>query len=94
MRNQNPNADLRPCTDGYAMTSDGWKLGIKRFRPARPDPNKRPVVLCHGLGLNGTFWTITDDHLPYQLASRGAMRSSWSTCGAQAPVAGWARSAT
>jgi lysosomal acid lipase/cholesteryl ester hydrolase len=28
-------------------------------------------VLCHGLGLNATFWTITDDHLPYQLTARG-----------------------
>jgi pimeloyl-ACP methyl ester carboxylesterase len=29
------------------------------------------VVLCHGLGLNATFWTITDDHLPGQLLARG-----------------------
>jgi pimeloyl-ACP methyl ester carboxylesterase len=28
-------------------------------------------VLCHGLGLNATFWTITDDHLPSQLTARG-----------------------
>ena len=34
-------------------------------------PNKFPVILCHGLGLNATFWTITDDHLPSQLTSRG-----------------------
>ncbi len=71
MRNQNSNPDLRPCTDGFATTRDGWKLGIKHFRPIAPDPSKHPVVLCHGLGLNGTFWTITDDHLPYQLAARG-----------------------
>lgn len=63
--------DLRPCTDGYAYTDDGWKLGIKRYRPRHPDPGKLPVVLCHGLGLNGTFWTITDNHLPGQLAERG-----------------------
>ncbi len=71
MRQRAVCEDLRPCTDGYAETDDGWRLGIKRFRPARPDPGKLPVVLCHGLGLNGTFWTITDDHLPGQLASRG-----------------------
>jgi pimeloyl-ACP methyl ester carboxylesterase len=28
-------------------------------------------VLCHGLGLNATFWTITDRHLPEQLLERG-----------------------
>jgi len=71
MRERSSLPDLRPCTDGYAVTDDGWRLGIKRFRPARPDPGKLPVVLCHGLGLNGTFWTITEDHLPGQLAARG-----------------------
>lgn len=66
-----PDPYHRPCTDGYAMTADGWRLGIRRVRPMHPDPGKLPVVLCHGLGLNGTFWTITDAHLPSQLAARG-----------------------
>ncbi len=61
----------RPCAEGFARTVDGWKLGIRRVRPFNPDPGKLPVVLCHGLGLNGTFWTITDDHLPAQLAANG-----------------------
>lgn len=61
----------RPCAEGYATTDDGWKLGIRRVRPTNPDPGKLPVVLCHGLGLNGTFWTITDNHLPAQLAANG-----------------------
>ena len=46
-------------------------LGMRRIRPSNPDSKKLPVVLCHGLGLNGTFWTITDDHLPGQLAAQG-----------------------
>jgi pimeloyl-ACP methyl ester carboxylesterase len=71
LRHHNPNVDLRPCTDGFAITDDGWKLGVKHYRPAAPDPGKNPVVLAHGLGLNGTFWTITDDHLPSQLVERG-----------------------
>src|SRR4051794_5679180 len=71
MRRNAWSADLRPCSDSYATTADGWKLGVRRFRPEHPDPGKLPVVLCHGLGLNGTFWTITDDHLPGQLAARG-----------------------
>ena len=78
MRRNAPSPDLRPCAEGFAPTLDGWKLGMRRIRPARPDPGKLPVVLCHGLGLNGTFWTITDDHLPGQLAAR-ATRSSSST---------------
>lgn len=63
--------DLRPCTDGYAITDDGWRLGVRHYAPDQPDPNKYPVVLCHGLGLNGTFWTITEDHLPKQLNAAG-----------------------
>lgn len=71
MRDHASNLNLRPCTDGYATTDDGWKLGVRHYHPQRPDPLKHPVVLCHGLGLNGTFWTITDDNLPKQLTERG-----------------------
>jgi pimeloyl-ACP methyl ester carboxylesterase len=71
MRNNAPSADLCPCGDAFVTTRDGWMLGVRRIRPPVPDPNKLPVVLCHGLGLNATFWTITDDHLPEQLAARG-----------------------
>ena len=63
--------DLRPCRDGFATTADGWRLGVRHLRPEEPDPGKLPVVLCHGLGLNATFWTITDRHLPEQLLERG-----------------------
>jgi pimeloyl-ACP methyl ester carboxylesterase len=63
--------DLRPCTDDFAYTRDGWRLGVRHYRAQNADPGKLPVVLCHGLGLNATFWTITDNHLPYQLAMRG-----------------------
>ncbi|HEX8203874.1 MAG TPA: alpha/beta fold hydrolase [Isosphaeraceae bacterium] len=71
MRRAARDPDLRPCADGFAETADGWRLGIRHIPPRCPDPGKDPVVLCHGLGLNGTFWTITDDHLPGQLAARG-----------------------
>jgi pimeloyl-ACP methyl ester carboxylesterase len=71
MRRNVSNRDLRPCTDDYAYTRDGWRLGIRHYHPCRPDPAKLPVVLCHGLGLNATFWTLTDDHLPAQLTARG-----------------------
>ena len=73
MRRNAASPDLRPCTDAYIDTADGWRLGVRRLKPAVPDPDKLPVVLCHGLGLNGTFWTITDPrtHLPAQLLARG-----------------------
>lgn len=71
MRRNASSPDLRPCTDGFAYTKDGWRLGVRHYPPREPDPNKLPVVLCHGLGLNATFWTITDDHLPSQLTRHG-----------------------
>ncbi len=73
MRRNASSPELRPCTDSYVETADGWRLGVRHLKPERPDPSKLPVVLCHGLGLNGTFWTITDPrtHLPAQLVARG-----------------------
>src|SRR5262245_11554282 len=71
MRRNGPSPDLRPGSDGYAYTADGRQLGVRHLRPVHPDPGKLPVVLCHGLGLNATFWTITDNHLPDQLLARG-----------------------
>jgi len=71
MRRNAPSADLRPCTDGYAYTADGWRLGVRHYRSPNPDPGKLPVVLSHGLGLNATFWTITENHLASQLTARG-----------------------
>jgi len=71
MRQNAPSADLRPCTDGYAYTKDGWRLGVRHYRPEHPDPGKLPVILGHGLGLNATFWTLIDNHLPAQLCERG-----------------------
>jgi len=73
MRLHAPSPDLRPCSDGFAYTADGWRLGVRHFKPVSPDPDKLPVVLCHGLGLNATFWTITDPqtYLPAQLTANG-----------------------
>ena len=71
MRNNAESLDLRPCSQGFATTADGWKLGMRHFPSKQPHSGKLPAVLCHGLGLNGTFWTINDNHLPSQLAARG-----------------------
>ena len=72
MRSYAPSSDLRPCSDEYVETADHWNLGIRHLRPPNPDPNKLPVILCHGMGLNGTFWTITENlTLPKQLLADG-----------------------
>jgi pimeloyl-ACP methyl ester carboxylesterase len=71
MRHHAKSPDLRPCSDDHIITADGWRLGVRRLRPPCPDPSKMPVVLCHGMGLNATFWTITDDHMPSQLLEHG-----------------------
>ena len=71
MRLHADSLDLRPCSEGFATTADGWKLGMRHFPAQQPHSGKLPVVLCHGLGLNGTFWTINDNHLPSQLAAQG-----------------------
>ena len=71
MRYHADSLDLRPCSQGFATTADGWKLGMRHFPSKLPHTGKLPVVLCHGLGLNGTFWTINDNHLPSQLTARG-----------------------
>lgn len=71
VREKATSPDFRPCTDDFVRTRDGWLLGVRHYRPEHPDPTKLPVVLCHGLGLNATFWTITDNHLPAQLTRAG-----------------------
>jgi len=71
VRERADSTDLKPCRDAIIRTRDGWLLGVRHYRPANPAPSKLPVVLCHGLGLNATFWTITDNHLPQQLNEAG-----------------------
>src|SRR5437868_13091921 len=63
MRRNAASPDLRPCTDGYAYTRDGWRLGVRHYRPKRLDPGKLPVILCRGHGLNATSRPNTDNHL-------------------------------
>lgn len=71
IRDKANSPDLQPCSDAFVRTRDDWLLGIRHYRPTHPDPTKLPVVLCHGLGLNATFWTITENHLPGQLTQAG-----------------------
>lgn len=40
-------------------TADGWTLVVHRYRgPRAPQPGLPPIVLCHGLTYNATFWDL------------------------------------
>lgn len=42
-----------------AVTEDGWALSVRRYEPEKINPQRLPVVLCHGLSYNGVFWDLT-----------------------------------
>ena len=54
-------------------TRDGWTLVAFRYRPSGPPrPGAMPVILCHGLTYNSTFWDLDPScSLPRYLASQG-----------------------
>jgi pimeloyl-ACP methyl ester carboxylesterase len=56
----------------FALTDDGWELAIYHFPPKRVDTRKDPVILCHGMALNGSCWFVTEEtDFPSYLASKG-----------------------
>jgi pimeloyl-ACP methyl ester carboxylesterase len=53
-------------------TADGWRIGLRRYRPHGPGPRfEEPVILCHGLGANHLNM---DFDPPYGLAQALAAR--------------------
>jgi len=37
----------------HVRTADGWRIGVRRYRPRGEGPRfEEPVILCHGLGAN------------------------------------------
>lgn len=43
----------RPDELHYVRTADGWRIGLRRYRPKGEGPRfAEPVILCHGLGAN------------------------------------------
>jgi lysosomal acid lipase/cholesteryl ester hydrolase len=54
-------------------TRDGWNLVAIRYRPTGPPrPGRLPVILCHGLTYNASFWDLDPScSLPRDLAGRG-----------------------
>ena len=61
-----------PTEEHFATTSDNWQIHLMRFKPAKTDPKKAPVILCHGLSYNGNFWNLElGSSFAGHLASRG-----------------------
>jgi pimeloyl-ACP methyl ester carboxylesterase len=55
-----------------ARTQDGWELALYHYQSPRPNPERAPVILCHGMALNNYFWNLThQNHFPRYLAERG-----------------------
>ena len=50
----------KPAETLYAKTPDGWRLAIYHYPPRKIDPKRAPVILCHGMAANHTFWNIAD----------------------------------
>jgi pimeloyl-ACP methyl ester carboxylesterase len=53
--------DLRPDSVVFVTTDDGWRLGLSRYRPAKPLEGAPPVVLCPGAGLNSTIFDVAEE---------------------------------
>lgn len=56
-----PPGDPEPPELTYAVTDDGWRLALHRYR-ARPGPGGEiypsPVILCHGISSNRFTWAL------------------------------------
>lgn len=58
---KNPLAPPLPAPeDHWIKTGDGWSLHLTHYPPAQIDPERAPVILCHGLSHNSNFWDLTE----------------------------------
>ena len=61
-----------PTEEHYVTTSDNWQLHVMRFKAVKTDPQKIPVILCHGLSYNSNFWNLDmGSSFAGQLSRRG-----------------------
>lgn len=67
------NPAAAPPEQYPVQTADGWTLVAHRYKPpGRPKPGALPVILCHGLTYNASFWDLDPScSLPRYLASQG-----------------------
>ncbi len=55
----------------WAETSDGRKIHIFFIKGDETKKRKFPVILCHGIGAQGSFWYFDDNSLAHYLAKEG-----------------------
>src|SRR5262245_4319878 len=57
----------------FGTTSDGWRIAVLRYRPARPPvPGRAPVLLVHGIAANRYNLDLTEElSLARHLTQRG-----------------------
>ena len=55
-----PLSSSDPAPKEYkTLTADGWSLSVLRYQPVcGADPQRPPVVLCHGLSYNSSFYDL------------------------------------
>lgn len=53
-----PEPTTAPPEDHWAHTSDNWTIHLLRYKPNTISPKRDPVILCHGLSHNNTFWDL------------------------------------
>lgn len=47
--------------DHWVKTSDNWSLHLLHYPPVKHNPKRVPIVLCHGLSHNNTYWDLTEN---------------------------------
>lgn len=62
----------QPTEVHYAETPDNWKLALQRYKPENLAPEKEPILLVHGIGMNHfTFDLAKERSLAIYLYERG-----------------------
>jgi len=46
--------------DHWTTTADNWSLHLRHYPPAAIDPDRMPVILCHGLSHNNNYWDLAE----------------------------------
>src|SRR3954451_22108218 len=56
----------------FGTTTDGWRIAVLRYRPARSVAARAPVLLVHGIAANRYNLDLTEDlSLARHLSQRG-----------------------
>lgn len=68
-----PHPTIGACTERHVVTTvDRWRLPLRRHHVCPTRPQRRPVVLCHGMGSNHLHLDWDETHgIAQHLARRG-----------------------